>query len=822
MPRTVVTGVAEYTVDGDSLALDCTVRRAERPLEEGDIEPVDAGVESTFGEDEEGEPLGNVPFDDERTVPVTLRFLNPATFRFELRPNADAGTPSRLIDLNEAAIEREVDLDVTERDGTLRVETSDLVVRIGTDRWSFDVRDQHGTLLFSEQRADFNSKGVAGAEPLGYTETTVSRWPYAVAETGTAFRLGANEHLYGFGEKFTEFDKRGQHIDARITQPNGNETEAAYKTVPFYLSTRGYGLLVDTPERVEFDIGNESTVSGEITVDGDSLSFLFFHGPDFSEILERYTALTGRSSRPPKWTFGIWLSRYGLKTRDLVEGIVDRIRAEQIPWDAIKIDPYWLRRGHSCDLVWDRDAFPDPEGMLESFHERGIKIVLWEHPYVPAGTEAFESACDNGYFVEDGRGKPLVLDRLCESTQRGGIVDFTDPEAVEWWQERHRRLLEMGVDGFWTDFGEYLPRDAVLANGRNGRSMGNVYPDRYNEAVYEVTAEVHGQDDAFVWARSGWIGGQQYPMYWSGDPQSTFEAMGSVLRGGLSFALSGYPFWSHDVGGFTGQPSMELYLRWAQFGLLTTQTRFHGTTPREPWAFGEQAVEVVREFARLRYSLLPYLYTYAEVACRTGMPVMRPLVLEFQNDPAVRNDGTQYLLGESLLVAPVLEPGGSVEVYLPDGTWMDHWSGERYNGQQTLVRDDVPIDELPLFVRVESVIPMREPTQYVHPGTPECVSLEIALARDGETEASTPFYDEDADSLLDVSVRLTGGRSRLEISVSEPERTGMFDGTVRGVSAAPDDVLCNGDPLDRVPDDPDGGEWSYDGTADTLRFDLTE
>ncbi|MFB6227666.1 MAG: TIM-barrel domain-containing protein, partial [Halobacteriales archaeon] len=773
--------------------------------------------ESTFGVDMEGEPLGNYDHENSLTVPISIRFYDDSTFRFELQANPEADRPDRLVDLHEDRIDRSVSLAVDTVDDELQISTGTLTLHLGIEEWSFEITGAEDSTLFREQRADFNAKGETRVDPMGFTDSVVNRWPYAVTAAGTSFVLGPDERFYGFGETFSDFDKRGQRVESWVTQPNGCESPDAYKNVPFYLSTRGYGLLVDTPEKVTFDLGMTSTTSGEITVQDDTFSFVFFYGPEFPDIIETYTGLTGRASRPPKWTFGIWLSRYGLKNRQLVENIVERIRAENLPWDAVKLDPYWLRPGHSSDMVWDRDAFPDPEGMIESLHDRNIRVVLWEHPYLPVGSDAFETAREEGYFVSDSTGKPYILDRLAESARRGAIVDFSDPGAVSWWQDKHRRLLEMGVDGFWTDFGEYLPKDAVLANGRGGKSMRNVYPGLYNEAVYDVTADVLGEENAFVWARSAWIGGQTYPMYWSGDPQTTFAAMASTLRGGLSIAISGFPFWSHDIGGFSGQPTPELYIRWAQFGLLTTQSRFHGTTPREPWEFGDRAVDVVRKFAELRYSLLPYIYSHAEMACRSGMPVMRPLVLEYQDDPAARTAETQYLLGDALLIAPVFEAGGDVSIYLPaDDEWIDFWSDTRHEGGQVLDRT-APIDEMPVFVRSESIIPRREPTQSVEDGTPNQVRLEVTLDEHDSSSAETDYYHEEADRLVAVSVDINDTRDRLDWSVSPDIHSGLFEGVVRGVSTAPDRVVLNGSRLERADDTPSPGEWSFDEGAGKIR-----
>jgi len=361
----------------------------------------------------------------------------------------------------------------------------------------------------------------------------------------------------------------------------------------------------------------------------------------------------------------------------------------------------------------------------------------------------------------------------------------------------------MGVDVFKTDYGEYVPEDAVFDNGRSGRSMHNLYPYLYNEAVYEVTRDVHG-DDGLVWGRSAWVGSQRFPVHWGGDPHPSESGMAAALRGGLSASLSGIAFWSHDIGGFRGTPSPELYVRWAQFGLLSSHARCHGTTPREPWAFGETATDQFRTYAELRYSLLPYIYTYAEIAARTGLPVVRPLVLAYQDDPAVQQLDTEYLLGEDLLVVPVFADSGTRSAYLPAGEWVDYWTGDRHEGEQTVYRE-VDLETLPLFVRAGSVVPRREPTRHVRPGTPEELTLRATLA---DQAASGRFFDEDRDELVSVHVDASGTAVDVDLPTLASDRVVV---EVRDVE--PDAVRVNGDRFDRS-DDPEPGEWTtVDGTT---------
>jgi alpha-D-xyloside xylohydrolase len=443
-----------------------------------------------------------------------------------------------------------------------------------------------------------------------------------------------------------------------------------------------------------------------------------------------------------------------------VEEVVTRMRELGIPCDVVGLDPLWLkeRRRHmrdACDFVWDEEAYPDPPGFVRWLGERGVKVCLWENPYIWNGTAMYEEGRRKGFLVRNKDGEPA---RPTENPEDAGIADFTNPAAVRWWQSKHRPFLRMGVAAFKSDYGEAVPADAVMANGKSGREMHNVYPLLYNRAVFEEVRRQRGE--AVVFGRSGYAGSQRYPINWTGDSPCTYAGMAAALRAGLSLSLSGIPFWSHDIGGFwnpngMNPPPSELYIRWAQFGLLSSHARFHGVGPREPWVFGEEAVAIVREFARLRYRLLPYLWGLAHEAL-AGVPVARPLFLEFPDDPMAPHVDLEYMLGPYLLVAPLFNDGGRRQVYLPSGQWYDFWTNEQAVGPTW--RDTVvPLERVPLYVRGDSIVPFAPAADFVRQKAWDPIQLDVRLA------SRAAFSFANPEQLVELSAEREGDELRLEL-----------------------------------------------------------
>ncbi|WP_326806825.1 alpha-xylosidase [Streptomyces sp. NBC_01775] len=582
-----------------------------------------------------------------------------------------------------------------------------------------------------EFTADGHTLTTVEARGTGYATTAPDGAHHSLAQLS----LGVGELVYGLGERFTPFVRNGQRVD--IWQADGGTaSEQAYKNVPFHLTNRGYGVFVNHPGKVSYEVGSEAVGRVQFSVEDQTLEYYLIHGPSPKEILDRYTALTGRPPLPPAWSFGLWLSTSFTTSYDeeTVRGFVRGMAERDIPLGVFHFDCFWMRAYQWCDFTWDPEVFPDPEGMLrrlkEDNTEQDLKICVWINPYIAQKSPLFDEAARLGHLLRRPDGSVWQWDLW----QAGmGLVDFTSPEARAWYADKLRGLLGQGVDCFKTDFGERVPTDVVWHDGSDPERMHNYYTQLYNRTVFETLTEERGEGEAVLFARSATTGGQQYPVHWGGDCESTFGAMAESLRGGLSLGLSGFGFWSHDIGGFEGKPSPELFKRWVQFGLLSSHSRLHGSTSyRVPWAYDEEAVTVTREFTRLKHRLMPYLYRAARQAAEHGTPVMRAMLLEFPDDPACHTLDRQYMLGDDLLVAPVFTADGTVEYYVPDGEWTHLLSGERIPGPGWR-REQYGFDSLPLLVRAGAVLPYGERDERADHDWAHGVTLRAYGLADGAT-----------------------------------------------------------------------------------------
>jgi len=508
--------------------------------------------------------------------------------------------------------------------------------------------------------------------------------------------IGVGENVYGLGERFTAFVKNGQTVDI-WNRDGGTNSEQAYKNIPFYMTNRGYGVFVNSPDEVSFEVGTEKTNRVQFSVPGNSLEYFVIYGPTPKEVLEKYTALTGRPALPPKWSFGLWLSTSFTTNYDeaTVNSFIDGMAERDIPLSVFHYDCFWMKGFHWTDFNWDPSVFPDPSGMLARLKERGLKICVWINPYIAQAASTFAEAASLGYLLKRPNGDVWQWDLW----QPGmAIVDFTNPDATAWFQAKIAALVDMGVDAIKTDFGERIPTDVAYFDGSDPQRMHNYYTELYNRAVFEVLEQKKGLGEAVLFARSATVGGQKYPVHWGGDCWSTYEAMAESLRGGLSLCMSGFGFWSHDIGGFEGNPPPGLYKRWVAFGLLSSHSRLHGSSSyRVPWFVDEESVEVLRFFAKLKERLMPYLWAQAVLTHETGVPMMRAMALEFPDDPGCDGLDRQYMLGDSLLVAPVFSDD-VVDYYLPAGRWTNLITGAVVEGPGWK-RESHGFLSLPLMVR---------------------------------------------------------------------------------------------------------------------------
>lgn len=589
--------------------------------------------------------------------------------------------------------------------------------------------------------------------------------------TAASLGLTVGDYVYGFGERFGAFVKNGQSVDT-WNMDGGTSSEQGYKDIPFYMTTGGYGVLVNNRGHVSFEVGSENVETVQFSVPGESIDFFVFYGPTPKEILRRYTALVGRPANVPAWSYGLWLTtsfttKYDEKT---ITSMIDGMSERGIPLSTFHYDSFWMREFRWCDFEWDSRHFSNPESTLKKLHdEKGLHTCAWINPYVGQRGAIFDEAKAKGYLLKRTDGSVYQTDLW----QAGmALVDFTNPDARTWFQGKIRTLVNQGIDAIKTDFGERIPVEGVRwFDGTDPQIMHNWYTQLYNQAVFEVLEEAKGKGQAVLYARSATVGGQQQPVHWGGDCESTFNGMAQTLRGGLSLVSSGFGFWSHDIGGFEGKkPDPALYKRWTAFGLLGSHSRYHGSTVyRVPWLFdeedekngvvnpkGQSAVEVARKFTHLKLDLMPYLYQVGLEPHAAGVPVMRSMVMEFPQDPATYTLDRQYMFGPSLLVAPVFSRSGDVSYYLPAGTWTNYFTGEKVSGGTWRKEEHLGFDVVPLWVRDGSVIvtnPGHDTPEYKYAGPDAIVSVFL----DDVSAASATVTEMDGSSVEFKAVRSADG-----------------------------------------------------------------
>lgn len=575
----------------------------------------------------------------------------------------------------------------------------------GTDRSAWTVSRRGENIVYSSAAGSLEIaaypwrlivKDASGAEMTrtrvwsDNDSTQIKVAPFSFIKRGSdnsrsinpVFSLVPGERIFGFGESPTGLDKRGQKLNLFVTDPQGPESPDMYKPIPFFMSNKGYGMFFHTSAPVTADVGQSYIGANKLFMADELLDvFIFFGSP--KEILREYTALVGRPQMPPLWTFGTWMSRISYFTEDEGREVAGKLRENRIPADVIHFDTGWFDVDWQCDYEFSPERFKDPAKMIADLRKDGFHICLWQLPYFVPGNKYFKELVDKGLAVRNGRGTLPYED---------AVLDFTNPATVEWYQGKLAGLLEMGVGAIKVDFGEAAPVDAVYANGRTGLYEHNLYPVRYNKAVADVTRRVNGEN--IIWARSAWAGSQRYPLHWGGDAASTDTGMLGTLRAGLSLGLSGFCFWSHDMGGFVTSTPESLYRRWLPMGFLTSHTRAHGAPPTEPWLYANpEFTDYFRRCAELKYSLMPYIKAQAEECVANGWPMFRALLLEFPDDPGAWTVDDQYMFGSDILVAPMLVDGTERDVYLPGkGRWTDYQTGRVYKAGWNRIKTDSPIE----------------------------------------------------------------------------------------------------------------------------------
>ena len=629
-------------------------------------------------------------YDRDPALPFDISFVSPRALRLrfntrDLPAAVMEGAPSLML---AGPVPRDSSWRVQSGDSAVTYTSAYGKVRVTRDPWSVDIWDAKGKLLTRTQRLN---------EPRSFTPYVPFSFLRRSRDMGRSvaatFELAEDEKIYGFGESFTRLNKRGQRINAFIRDGMGVQSPVQYKSVPFFLSSRGYAMFVHTSAPVTFDVGAEFDAHNTIYSGDEQLDLFIFLGEP-KDLLTEYTAVTGRSPVPPLWSFGLWMSRITYKSEAEVRDVAAKLRQYRIPADVLHLDTGWFETDWRGDYQFSKTRFTDPAAMIRDLKKDGFHVSLWQYSYFTPKNSLSGELISKGLTVRDQGGRPSADD---------AVLDFSNPASVAWYRAKLTPLLDMGVGAIKVDFGENAPVEGLYASGRTGWYEHNLYPLRYNKTVWDLTKEKTG--DGIIWARSAWAGSQRYPLHWGGDAENTNSAMAGELRGGLSFGMSGFTYWSHDAGGFVTRAPRDLYRRWLAFSMLTSHSRTHGAPPREPWEYDPEFVIDFRRAVELKYALMPYIYAEAQASSAKGWPMLRTLFFEHPEDPGSWLVEDEYMLGSRLLVAPLFEDAAAGRrVYLPAGTWIDYQTGKSYAGARW---HDVPAGPIPivLMVKDHTVLP---------------------------------------------------------------------------------------------------------------------
>ncbi len=679
-------------------------------------------------------------------LPFSIDFVSPRTLRIRLTSGPQVHPPQPELMLA-GDVPRDDSWKYDAVDGGYRYTSQFGSVTIMANPFHIIIRDAKGRLLTQTDHADDNKSSFTTVLPFSFVRRALD---YS-RSYNAAFTLSPGEKIFGCGESFTGLDKRGQKVVLWTDDANGIENQGMYKPIPFFMSNRGYGMFIHTSTPITLDIGNSFNAVNSMMVGDDELDLFVFLGQP-KDILDEYTQLTGKSPLPPLWSFGLWMSRCTYNAEQQVRDVAAKLRENKIPCDVLHLDTGWFETDWQCDYEFSTSRFTDPKKMLADLKDEGFHVSCWQLPYFVPKNKLFPELIEKGLVVRDAKGNLPYED---------AVLDFSNPKTVDWYQSKLAGLLNQGVSAIKVDFGEAAPEAGLYADGRTGFYEHNLYPLRYNRAVAEVTKRTTGEN--IIWARSAWAGSQRYPLHWGGDAESTDAGMAAELRGGLSFGLSGFSFWSHDVGGFTATSvqgmNQDLFARWLAFGMLSSHSRCHGIAPKEPWLYGTNFMDEFRMIDELKYKLMPYVYAQAKDSSDHGLPMVRALFVEFPDDPGSWQVDDEYLYGSSLLVAPLMHEGEtSRNVYLPPGTWIDYQSGESYSGGwQNIAAGKIP--EI-ILVRDGTVVPQIALAQSTQQMDWAKIDLRV-FAKDAATATGHVFLPGDT-ALSDLT--LTKGPNGFQLA----------------------------------------------------------
>lgn len=712
-----------------------------------------------------GDVLGNINFTLEITSPAPDIF-RVRTYHHKSMIDTD---PAFELELNE-----ELPLATEETDEEIKITSGGMTLLITKNPFSM-------TYLRGDEVITKSTGKDLALMKTDWKGLAYDKGDYEETYIRQMLSLSVGELVYGMGEKFTAFVKNGQTVNV-WNEDGGTSTEQSYKNIPFYMTNKGYGVLVNHPEKVSFEVATEMITRTQFSVKGSYLDYFVINGPTMKEVLTRYTDLTGKPSLPAPWTFGLWLSTSFTTSYDeatvmsFIDGMLDR----GIPLRTFHFDCYWMKEFHWCDFIWDDRVFPDPKGMLKRIKDKGLNICVWINPYIGQESALFDEGCEKGYFIKRKDGRAWQWDMW----QAGmAIVDFSNPEAYKWYQDKLEVLMDMGVDCFKTDFGERIPtEDVQYYNGADPEKMHNYYTYLYNKCVYELLERKRGKGEAVLFARSATVGGQKFPVHWGGDCWSDYESMEESIRGGLSLLMSGFGYWAHDIGGFENTSTADVYKRWVAFGLLSSHSRLHGSSSyRVPWVYDDEAVDVVRFFTRLKAQMMPYLYKTAIDTSKSGIPTMRSMVMEYTEDKTCHYLDKQYMLGDNLLVAPIFNDQSMAEYYLPKGTWTNFFTGEVVEGA-TWVNEKHSYLSIPLMVKENSIVAMGASDDRPDYDYGDGAELRVYALKDGK-EASTVVYGMDQKEEISMTATRNGNEMKISVKTDKAYSVRLVNVVASSVSA---------------------------------------